>query len=301
MKNFLNSRNALLIIFFVLCGTVAFTSANFFSKEEIMPKDENAESEGATESAEAAIFFTTDFASNWVLQEASSMAQSTSPSWWLNSGGIFYSENGKGKTLQGDLSLQNRWYGVYKLANARDTDNGRHPQNLFRLVTKGKFQNLQQTVYFRIIKDNLSASEYRNGSNGVLLFNRYENDDNLYYAGLRVDGYAVIKKKIDGKYFTMAYTRVYPGVYSRDISPNLLPHNVWLGLRSEVQNNADGSVNIRLFVDKTNTGNWQLVTEAKDDAKQYGGRALVSTGHGGIRTDFMDLWFDNYRMEEKSF
>lgn len=237
-------------------------------------------------------------ASENVLNEAGSMEESSSDIWWLNSGGLVYFDNEIGKTIQGDLDENNKWYQAYKKNNPRDTNDGKHPQNIFRLVTRGKWENLEQEAYFKINKDNLSISRYRNQSNGLLFFNRYQDGNNLYYTGIRVDGFAVIKKKINGIYYTMAYNRIITGKYNRKKNPNLLPHNVWIGLQSEVKNESDGSVSIKVFMDRNRDGNWKLIAEAKDDGKQYGGKAFLNEGYAGIRTDFMDVEFDDYKIEE---
>lgn len=84
--------------------------------------------------------------------------------------------------------------------------------------------------------------------------------------------------------------------YNRDTNPNLMPTQKWIGLKSEVKTNVDNSVNIKLFIDKDKTGNWVLATEAKDDGKSYGGEAILSEGYTGIRTDFMDVEFDDYKI-----
>lgn len=233
-----------------------------------------------------------------VLNEAGSIEESESDIWWLNSGGLVYFENSVGKTIQNELSEDNKWYQAYKKNNPRDTDEGKHPQNIFRLVTRGKWKNLEQGTYFKINKDNLSVSKYRNQSNGFLFFDRYQDGNNLYYTGIRVDGFAVIKKKINGVYYTMAYERVFPGKYNRKKNPNLLPHNVWIGLRSEVKNETNGSVSIKVFLDKNRNGNWELIAEARDNGKRYGGKAFLNEGYAGIRTDFMDVEFDDYKIEE---
>lgn len=238
------------------------------------------------------------FENDSILEETGRMQDTRSPYWWLNSGGIFTSENGVGKMVQGELAEDNFWRELYNKNNPRDTDNGYHPQNIFRLVTRGKWKNLQQEGYFRIIADRLSSSQYRNASNGLLFFNRYQDGDNLYYTGIRVDGFVVIKKKTGGKYFTMTYKPVYRGKYDRKKNPNLLPKNTWIGLRSEVVNEADGTVNIKVYLDKNRSGNWELIAEAKDNGKRYGGKAILDEGYAGIRTDFMDVEFDDYKIEE---
>ena len=238
-----------------------------------------------------------NFKVDGTLSETGKMDDSSSPYWWLNSGGQFFLKDGISKTVQGELSQFNKWRLAYSLSNPVDTDNGYHPQNIFRLVTRSKWGNFQQEIYFKINKLNKSQSPERNAWSGILLFNRYQNGDNLYYTGIRVDGRAIIKKKINGKYYTMAEKAFYSGVYNRDTTPNLIPENKWIGLRSEVKANADGTVNIKVFIDKDNTSIWTLAAEATDDGKSYGGAAILNEGYAGIRTDFMDVEFDNYRIK----
>jgi hypothetical protein len=238
------------------------------------------------------------FNGNSVLDETGKMDDSSSPYWWLNSGGQFYLKDGIGKTIQGELPALNKWRIAYAVSNPIDTDDGYHPQNIFRLVTRSKWQNFQQEVYFKIIKINMSASPNRNASNGVLLFNRYQNGNNLYYTGIRVDGTAVIKKKINGTYYTLDQKPFYYSdvPYNRDINPNLIPGQKWIGLRSEIKTNSDNTVSIKIFIDKDKTGNWILAAEAEDDGKSYGGAAILNEGYAGIRTDFMDVEFDDYKI-----
>lgn len=231
------------------------------------------------------------------LAEAGSMNESSSPYFWLNSGAYFYLKNGIGKTIQGELPQYSKWRLAYSLYNPIDTDNGYHPQNILRFVTRSKWQNFTQEMYLKINKDNLSVSLNRNESNGLLLFNRYQDGNNLYYAGVRVDGAAVIKKKINGNYYTMAYKPFIGGAkYDRVSNPSLLPKNIWIGLRSELKNNPDGTVSIKLFADNGKTGSWILAAEAKDDGKSYGGGAILNEGYGGVRADFMDVEFDDYKI-----
>ncbi|KKQ93525.1 MAG: hypothetical protein UT20_C0047G0001 [Candidatus Levybacteria bacterium GW2011_GWA1_39_11] len=233
-----------------------------------------------------------------VLKETGAMEESPSPYFWLNSGGMFLLKDGIGKTAQGELEKLNKWRVTYAASNPTDTDGGYHPQNIFRLITRSKWQNFQQTIYAKIKKYNLSESKNRSESNGLLLFNRYVDSDNLYYAGIRVDGTAVIKKKINGNYYTLAQKSFYKAdvPYNRDTNPNLIPGQKWIGLKSEVVTNPDNTVSIKLFVDKDKTGNWILAVEAKDDGKSYGGSAILSEGYAGIRTDFMDVEFDDYKI-----
>ncbi len=242
--------------------------------------------------------FSDSFNYQEVIEETGRGEESGNANWWLNSGAYVYVDKGIAKTIQGPLENRSKWQIDYLNYNSDETDGGYHPQNIFRFVTRSKWKNFQQECYFKINHLNLSKDKNRGESNGILLFNRYRDGENLYYTGIRVDGFAVIKKKIKGEYFTMAYNRIYPGQYNRKKKPNLLPHNAWIGLRSEVKNEVNGMVSIKVFIDRKRDGNWQLITEAKDNGKSYGGKAFMDEGYAGIRTDFMDIEFDDYKIEE---
>ena len=244
--------------------------------------------------------FMDDFSVAYTVKEAGSTSKGDNPNWWLSSGGYFFSANGIGGTIMGPLAAPDPWRIAYAASNPIDTDDGFYPQNIFRLVLKSKWQNFQQEMYFKIVKDNLSASPNRNSSNGLLFFNRYQDAFNLYYTGLRVDGYVTIKKKIGGIYYTLAYEPFTTGatstVYNRDSNPNLLPQNIWIGLRSEVKTNPDNTVSIKLYVDENKNGHWVLAAEAVDDGKSFGGTVFAESGHAGLRTDFMDVQFNDYQI-----
>jgi hypothetical protein len=237
------------------------------------------------------------FNSTGVLSESGSLWTSTSPYWWVNSGAKLIIDGGTGKTIQGDLAQNDKWRKLYAKANPTDTDNGYHPQNIFRLVTKGTWHNLTQVAYFKINQDQLSASPNRNESNGLLLFNRYDDSQNLYYTGIRVDGTAVIKKKKGSTYYTLAQQKIFPGIYDPTTSPNLLPHNTWIGIKSEVSTTPDHKVLIKVYTDVGRSGVWKLVATATDDGKSSGG-IIDSKASAGIRTDFMDVEFEDYKIEE---
>jgi hypothetical protein len=241
--------------------------------------------------------FDSGFESDMRLEEADRMERSASPDWWLNSGGWFLQQGGVGKTWIGEAPAGSYWRKIYNRTNPWDTDQGAHPQNLFRLITRSPWRSPGQRVYFRIAGDNLSASANRNQSNGVLLFIQYRDAGNLFYAGVRVDGSAVIKKKTGGVYATLAERPWYPGAYNRASSPNLIPHHEWIGLRTVLQTDG-GNVTIRLYIDPDRSGFWILALEA--EVKASPSQDAMESGYGGIRTDFMDVEFDDYRIEEKS-
>ena len=230
-------------------------------------------------------------------EESDSLVDSPSKYWWLDSGAKLISTGEYGETIQGALPSNDPWRIKYADSNPVDTDKGEHPQNLFRLVTKSNWNDVREEVFFRIMADDLSASPNRNESNGILLMSHYQDHGGtLYYAGLRVDGTAVIKKKYNGIYYTMAHTPILPGSYSHDSHPNLLPHQQWIGLRTETVTSNDGSVTIRLYMGAA-AGDWILVLSAVDNGVQYANTPAIPPGLIGIRTDFMDVQFQNFHAE----
>ncbi|PIN91563.1 hypothetical protein COU57_00100 [Candidatus Pacearchaeota archaeon CG10_big_fil_rev_8_21_14_0_10_32_14] len=150
-------------------------------------------------------------------------------------------------------------------------------------------------MYFKINKNEKSSSPNRDGHNGLLLMSRIQDGNNLYYAGIRVDGQAVIKKKQNGIYYTLSSNKTFSGVYNRNLNPNLLPKNIWIGLKSETYTLKDETI-IKLYMDVNRTGNWKLITQTRDFKKSQG-YPILTSGFAGIRTDFMDVEFDDYKLE----
>lgn len=235
-----------------------------------------------------------EFRIDGTLQEAGKMDATSSPYWWLNSGGLFYLREGTGNSIFGELPASNKWRLAYALSNPLDTDNGYHPQNILRLVFRSQWLNIRQENYFIIRKDNMSSSPNRNESNGLLLMSRYQDGQSLYYAGLRVDGTVVIKKKLNGIYTTLAQKAFIPGLpYNRNTNPDLIPKNIWIGLRNDVVTLPNGSVSIKLYVDMGKTGVWTLALQTTESASNS---PIISPGFTGLRTDFMDVQFDDYKI-----
>lgn len=228
------------------------------------------------------------------LEEVARADKSPSPYWFLDSGGKLLIEGGVGKTVQGALTSSDRWRLAYAATNPVDTDNGYHPQNIFRLLTKNSWDDASMEASFMIAGDNFSDSPNRNASNGLFLMSRYQDQNTLYYAGVRVDGVAIIKKKYHGTYYTMAQKAVFAGTYGPR-TPNLIPHDEWVGLRGITETNADGSVSVRLFMKRTDTP-WVSVVSATDSGTFGGTPPILAAGPDGIRTDFMDVLFGRIRI-----
>jgi hypothetical protein len=227
--------------------------------------------------------------------EAGSMKESADPCWWLSSGAILAVDQGVARTIQGALPAGSIWREHYAKSSPVDTDDGAHPQNLFRLVTREKWLDYRQEVRFRTMRVNLSASPERGEWSGIFLFQRYQDSDNLYYAGLRMDGTAVIKKKLNGTYVTLAQRPVFaqPDLYDRYANPSLLPAERWLELASVIRTEPNAQVRITLFARGVSGGNgWQVAAEALDGGEH--GAPIRAAGHAGLRSDFMDLEFDSY-------
>lgn len=238
-----------------------------------------------------------DDTSKPVLTEKSRANKHDDPHWWLNSGGYIYRTKKGATTVQGRLADNDRFRLLYAKSNPLDTNNGYQPQNILRLVSAAEFNNFTQQVFFNIKKINQSDSPNRNQSNGILLFHRYQDGDNLYYVGIRVDGYAVVKKKLHGKYYTLKSNAVYSGNYNRDTRPNLIPINQRIGIKSVISTNAKGTVDITMYLNDTPLGkDWTQVLQVEDTGEDA--ELIVKKGHAGIRSDFMDVVFDGYQASE---
>lgn len=240
------------------------------------------------------------FTSSFQVEEVGSMAESNSSIFWVSSGGRLTVQDNVAQTIQGDLPASDRWRSIYNQSNPTDTDNGLHPQNIFRLVARNVWTDARQDLYYNINALNLSTSPNRNASNGIFMMQRYKDANNLYYTGIRVDGYVVVKKKIAGTYYTMGSARVFDGTYNRDTNPNLLPTGQWMGFRTDIVNNTDGTVTITVYTDPTGNGTWTRALSVTDDGVQYGGAAFTSAGYSGLRTDFDDVSFRSYQINDLS-
>lgn len=234
------------------------------------------------------------FNSPGTLMVANSMEQSSSPYFWVSSGARLIIKDGFGETLQGPLVATDTQRLLYNSVNSLDTDSGYYPQNTFRLVSRSVWGDAETSIKFDIVKTNLTNTPNRDGYSGIFLMGRYIDQNNLYYVGIRQDGGAIIKKKIGSEYYTLAYKQLFgvAGAYSTSTNPNLIPQNKWMGLKERITNQPDGSVKIEMLFDANNTNIWLPILTATDTA--IGGPAFTAAGYGGLRTDYMDVFFDNF-------
>jgi hypothetical protein len=293
MPNYMNKKTYIILalVLVVVIGAAAAGWIKFnLSADTYFDGNKN----GGTNSGST---FEYTFNVDGVLEEAGSMAESASKYWWLDSGGIMTIQSGLGSTIQGELGANNKWRMLYASSNAEDTDQGKHPQNIFRLLTRDEWKNFRQQMYFKINADNMSDSPNRNESNGILLLSRFTDEGDLYYAGLRVDGHAIIKKKINGQYHTLVEDPFLAGDYSRESKISLLPKNTWIGLRSDVITLGESHVKIKLYADIGQTGNWMLIADADDRGEEDEGPVVDTEGYAGVRIDFMDVDFKEYRID----
>lgn len=234
---------------------------------------------------------------NYVLDQCDAAGSSASTYWWVKSGGCLILNNGIGTTMTGSAPSGNQWRTYYAAEDPLRTDTGTHPQNVFSMFIRTNFLNVSHEIYVKKLADNLANSANRLAYNGILLYLRYQNDANFYYAGVRADGYATIKKRVNNVNYTLAYQRVFSGTFSTSSSTTLIPSGVWLGLRAAILNDASGKPRITLYLDNGRTGNWSLVADATDDPAQYG-TIISSQGMIGVETDFIDASFDDFRLSD---
>lgn len=232
-----------------------------------------------------------------IIEETATAEETGNSAFWLNSGGWMEIEENTIRTAQGNAPSFSYWRILYRFANPLDTDNGYHPQNIFRLVTHSAFVNSEQQAYVKINTIHQSASPNRNESNGILFMSRYQDDDNLYYAGIRVDGYAVIKRKQSGVYETLALAPAFlddATPYDRELHPNLIPEDAWIGLKFITKERADGSTELALY--REVKGIWVPLVQARDSKTSL--LSLSNKTHNGLRADFMDAEFRGYLAKE---
>ncbi len=227
--------------------------------------------------------FLYNFNTDGVLVESRTIENSTSPYFWLTSGTNLIIEEGLGKTVQGPLAT------------------GTYPQNNFTLITRSEWNNTSQEISFKLNNVNTVNTPNRDAYSGFFLLSRHKDMNNFYQTGVRMDGLAVVKKKIGGIYYTLGKAQVFgsQAAYNRNKNPNLIPTGVWMRMRSETKDMPNGDVSITLWVDKDASGIWTEVLTVTDKTGVYGNSpTLKNRAYAGIHSDYMDLSFDDYKLTE---
>jgi hypothetical protein len=236
-----------------------------------------------------------------LIQEAHSISESSDPNWWVGSGAYVYFNNGIASTIQGTLTENDPFRLAYSSSkSSADTDYGFRPQNIFRMVNRNIWSgDYTEDLYFRYSRYNnvTAADKNLEATNGMSLMINYQDENNLYYVGLRADGLSEIKKKIGGEYSVNENpVEVFPGVYKP--YDNLIPQDRWIGLRALVEHKQDkfgkDQIYLAMYVDKNGDGSWKYVTSFLDQDR------IFKQGHTGIRTDFIDAQFKNFQVNPRN-
>src|SRR5262245_31785929 len=137
MKRFVNRRTltASAIAAVIIGGFYVRERANIMSESLV----------NVVEAATAAVInlpFKYAFSVDGWLYETNLADKSTSPYWWVSSGALMNLREGVGRTNHGDLAVGSKWQLLYSASNPIDTDGGLHPQNIFRMVLRAKWQDL---------------------------------------------------------------------------------------------------------------------------------------------------------------
>jgi hypothetical protein len=171
--------------------------------------------------------------------------------------------------------------------------------------------NYTEELYFKYSEyNNMTNAKGKNlgAENGFSLMVNYKDADNLYYVGLRADGFAGIKKKIGGEYSELQNpVKVFPGVYKH--YDNLIPQDKWIGLRAVVEHRQNSGSNIMpgkdqvyiaMYIDEkgdsssSSSSSWKYVTSYLDQGETK--TTIFKQGHTGIRTDFIDAQFKDFKV-----
>jgi hypothetical protein len=230
-----------------------------------------------------------------VLTEANTPEESTHQFWWVESGGFVTTGNDGWKTIRGALPSEDIWRKSYLRRNPLDTASGYYPQNVFRLLSKEIIPARSQELYFTIDEDRISSSPNRNESSGIFVLSRYGNVDNFYQIGIQVNGNAVVKKKYNGLYHTLAESKILLSEYNEETKESLLPKSTKIGIKTEFEVIED-TLLIKLYIDQGE--GWSLALETEDNGDAYG--PVLPDGRIGIKSDFMDLNFIDYLLDSES-
>jgi hypothetical protein len=182
------------------------------------------------------------------------------------------------------------WSGIPDDVGPNPTSSNGTDSAVFRLTTKeNDFGDV--AVSFMLLNQGLSATASTPSVawDGIHVFLRYQSEFNLYYASIdRRDNTVVIKKKVPGGPSNGGtYYELSPSV------SHVVPYGSWQVVRATVQNNANGSVTIKLYSGET------LLVSATDDGS-IGGPPITAPGKVGIRGDNCNFKVDDFTVSPLS-
>ena len=139
----------------------------------------------------------------------------------------------------------------------------------FRMLSIGTYDGMpirytDGTTSVRVYFDAVHANHPH--YTGAHIFGRYQTENDLYVASLRLDGQVMIKKKICGQYQTLSAQPFSAGAVTTD---------TWYEMSFEVVGN-----NLSLYI------NGQLEVNATDND--------LSWGSSGVRLDYTDVYIDDW-------
>src|SRR5579872_2945095 len=150
---------------------------------------------------------------------------SGSPYWWVNSATGLAISGGLGASMSGPSG------------------------EVFQMLLRAPEQNVSTQIYIDRTADDFSSASYRQPYNGEFVIARYEDANNYYFGGLQDDGSVVIKKKMNGTYYTLAIKKLLAGTYNASSNPDLIPFHTWIGLKLSVTNSFTGTPTLSLYTD----------------------------------------------------
>jgi hypothetical protein len=239
--------------------------------------------------------FSYTFNTPGTLYEAASAGESTSPYLWLKRGAELIIGSNVGQTLTGALAANDPWHKTYASLFPTPSDSGAHPQNMFALFSKATMGNGAASIYLKRNADNLANATNRSPYVGESILARYQSDQTYYLASIRADGYAVIKRKANGTYTTLAQAKVFSGTYDPVTNYDLIPKNTWIGLKFDVEDVA-GATKLVLSTDVGQTGSWKQVASYTDTS----GSRITAAGPVGVQSDYADASLDSFTISDAS-
>jgi hypothetical protein len=196
----------------------------------------------------------------------------TSPDWDVTSGSLFV-RNAAG------------WTGVPDTAAVDATSASGTDSSVFRMISwRRNFRDVTVSLQVRNLRLASPGATAPAAVDGIHLFLRYQNPDWLYAVSLnRRDNQIVIKKKLPGgptaggTYVTLGSTRY------------VVPYGVWQSFTVRISSGRGGSAKISVGV-----GAREMLAVSD---RGSGGPAITSAGAVGLRGDYCEFEFRNFRVQ----